>query len=222
MRKIKNLVKTLTTYPFWKNIFDCVIALLALIVLLPFFMVIAIIIRIDSPGNPFFRQERVGKNGRLFTVYKFRSMYIDNDTSKHTALARKFIQENMTLGQDENGQDMYEALQKGRVTRVGSLLRRTNVDELPQLINVLKGDMSLVGPRPDIPVAVEVYKTHHRERLKVKQGMTGLWQITPARRKITFDEIVLLDVEYIRRQSFLLDLKIIFLTIFQNLKPGGG
>jgi lipopolysaccharide/colanic/teichoic acid biosynthesis glycosyltransferase len=161
----------------------------------------------------------VGKDGVRFIVYKFRSMYVDNDDSNYKALARRYVEENITLAKEENGQDPYELLQKGRVTRVGSLLRRTNLDELPQLINVLKGDMALVGPRPDIPLAVEVYKDHHKQRLSVKQGLTGLWQISSGRRGISFDDIVRLDVDYIKRQSFFLDVKIIFLTIFQTLRP---
>jgi lipopolysaccharide/colanic/teichoic acid biosynthesis glycosyltransferase len=219
MQRVKKITRALTTYLFWKNIIDRALALLVLVILSPFLVIIAIIIRIDSPGNPLFRQERVGKEGIRFTVYKFRSMYIDNDDSRYKALARRYVEENITLAKEENGQDLYELLQKGRVTRAGSLLRRTNLDELPQLINVLKGDMALVGPRPDIPLAVEVYKDHHKQRLSVKQGLTGLWQISSGRRDISFDDIVRLDVDYIKRQSFFLDVKIIFLTIFQTLWP---
>jgi len=219
MQIVKKYMGTLTTYLFWKNIFDRAFALLALVILSPFLIIIAISIRIDTAGNPLFRQERVGKDGRRFILYKFRSMYINNDDSQYKALARKYVQENITLTREENGQDLYELLQKGRVTRVGSLLRRTNLDELPQLINVLKGDMAIVGPRPDIPLAVEVYKEHHKQRLNIKQGLTGLWQISPGRRNISFDDIVRLDVEYIKRQSLFLDIKIIFLTIYGMLRP---
>lgn len=219
MRIVKEYTRSLTTYVWWKGIFDYVFALLALVILCPLLAVIAIVVRIDSPGNPLFCQERVGKDGRRFVLYKFRSMYINNDDSKYKALARKFVQDNISLAPEENRQDIYELLQKGRVTRVGSLLRRTSLDELPQLINVLKGDMALVGPRPDIPFAVEVYKDHHKKRLGVKQGLTGPWQVSPGRRRLSFDDIVRLDVDYIKRQSLLLDAKILLLTIREMLKP---
>ena len=214
------IINCITTYTWWKNIFERVFALLLLLILSPILVFIAILIRLESPGNPLFCQERVGKNGRKFTLYKFRSMYKDHDDSKYQAYMQQYVQENSSSLMDENGQDKYELINDPRITRVGSLIRRSSLDELPQLINILKGDMSFVGPRPDIPFAVRFYKGHHRKRFQAKPGVTGLWQVFPDRRRITFEDMVQLDIDYINRQSLFLDIKIIFLTAFEILSFG--
>ncbi len=208
-------------YIWFKSIFDRLLAFMALLILSPLLVMIAIAVSIESPGGPFYGQERVGKDGRKFILIKFRSMYLGNDDSRYKKLAREFVEGNKTLDFAVDGKDIFEFIHEGRVTRVGSLLRRSSLDELPQLINVLKGDMSLIGPRPDIPVAVEAYKEHHKLRLSVKQGLTGLWQVSPGRKRISFDDIVKLDSAYIKRQSPLLDAKIVFQTIREMLKPRG-
>jgi lipopolysaccharide/colanic/teichoic acid biosynthesis glycosyltransferase len=148
-------------------------------------------------------------------------MYRNNDDSKYKAFLQSYVLENASSPLDENGQDIYELFRDPRVTRFGSLLRKTNIDELPQLINVLKGDMALIGPRPDIPFMVEMYKEYHLNRLRVKPGITGLWQVS-GRGYLSFDDMVHLDLEYINRQSLLLDAKIVLLTIRQALMCNGG
>ena len=219
-RKDNNRNRCLITYSWWKNMFDRLGALLALLILSPLLVAIAIIIRLDSKGNPIFSQERVGKNEQRYTLYKFRTMYKDHDDSKYQEYMQQYVQENSSSLMDENGEDKYELINDPRITRIGSLIRRSSLDELPQLINILKGDMSFVGPRPDIPFAVGFYKDHHRKRFQVKPGVTGLWQVFPDRRRITFEDMVQLDIDYIDRQSLFLDVKIVFLTAFEILSFG--
>lgn len=213
-------IRYLSTYKCWKSIFDRVMALLATVTLSPLLALIAIGIRLDSPGYPLFRQERVGKDGRMFVLYKFRSMYVDNDDSKYKAYLMKYVHENMIVPLDENGQDIYELINDPRVTRVGRLLRKTNLDELPQLFNVLKGEMSFIGPRPDIPFTVEMYSQRDRKRLSIKPGITGLWQVC-GRKSLSFKDMIRLDHYYIRKQSLLLDAKILFSTVGTILKLEG-
>lgn len=210
----------LSTYQWWKGIFDRVLAFSAIAILSPLLAFIAIGIRLDSPGNPIFHQERVGKHGRSFTIYKFRTMYIKHDDSKYLAFLQKYAQDDINSALDENGQDIYELRNDPRVTRFGRLLRKTNLDELPQLFNVLKGEMSFVGPRPDIPFLVAMYSDHHKKSFCVKPGITGLWQIC-GRKSVPFREKMRLDVEYMKKQSPLLDVKILLLTI-RTLLNGQG
>ena len=208
--------RELSTYTWWKNIFDRFLALLAIVILSPLLALIAILVRVDSPGSPIFRQERVGKDGRRFTIYKFRTMYEDNDDSKYKAFLQKYVFEDISSRLDENGQDIYALVHDPRVTRFGSLLRKASLDELLQLVNVLKGEMAFVGPRPDIPFTVAMYQPHHRDRLRVRPGITGLWQVS-GRRSLSFEETVRLDLDYINRQSLLLDAKILLLTVREIL-----
>jgi len=207
-----------SAYELIKDIFNRFLAVLLLAILSPFIAIIMVIIRIDSPGNPIFSQEQIGKDERKFMLYKFRSMYVNNDNSKHMAYIRKYINENSSSWLDENGKDTYELVNDPRITRFGALLRRSGLDELLQLINVSKGDMAFIGPRPDVPFAVEMYKAHHRNRLLVKPGITGLWQVS-GRRSLSFEDMVQLDIDYMNRQSPVLDTKILLLTAREILFP---
>lgn len=183
-----------------KTAFDRVSALLAVILLLPIFAVIAALIRLDGPGPVVFRQTRVGKDGREFTLLKFRTMVVDAEQRK--ADLRRL--------NDSDGL-LFKIRKDPRVTRVGSWLRRYSLDELPQLINVMKGDMSLVGPRPALPDEMLSYGEYVRRRLAVKPGITGLWQVS-GRSDLAWDEAVRLDIRYVENWSFFLDLQILWKT----------
>lgn len=211
-QRIKGGVSHLVRYRWWKGIFDRLLALSLIVLSSPLLALIAIGIRLDSPGGALFRQERLGKEGRKFTLYKFRSMHTNHNDSKYKAFLRKYVLENVSSQLDENGQDIYELVDDPRVTRFGALLRKSNLDELPQLFNVLKGEMSLVGPRPDIPFTVEMYKDYHWKRFNVTPGITGLWQVS-GRKRLSFEDMVRLDVDYIERQSAILDAKILLMTM---------
>ena len=195
-------------------------ALITIVVLSPLMAVIAMVIRLDSTGSPIYRRDQIGEKGRTFKMYKFRTMYINNDDGEYKSYIVKYILENApyTVGQD--GKAVYKVVNDPRVTRFGAWLRKTNLDELPQLFNVLKGEMSFVGPRPDIPFAVSMYKDWHQKRLGVKPGITGLWQVC-RRKSLSFEGMVRLDIDYIKRQSFLLDAKILFLTLVTILRRDG-
>ncbi|PYS44428.1 MAG: hypothetical protein DMF71_03570 [Acidobacteria bacterium] len=195
-----------------KRSFDLFLALLALIVLSPLWLVIAVLIKLDSRGPIFYRQERVGMDGRVFLFFKFRTMRADTDDAAHREFQRKYItgQPESNLGDEDR--PAYKLRADERVTRVGRLLRKTSLDELPQLFNVLCGDMSIVGPRPPIPYEVESYQLWHRKRLDMKPGITGLWQVS-GRNRLSFEEMVRMDLYYIENWSLLLDLKIILRTL---------
>jgi lipopolysaccharide/colanic/teichoic acid biosynthesis glycosyltransferase len=216
----KTRVYCLATYKWWKGKFDCVLALIVIMVLSPILVFIAIGVRLDSPGSAIFRREQVGENGRKFTAYKFRTMHINNDDREYKAYLVKYILEDAPYKIDPNGQAVYKVVGDPRVTRFGALLRKTNLDELPQLFNVLKGEMSFIGPRPDVPFAVAMYKEWHRKRLSAKPGITGLWQVC-RRKSLPFEGMVRLDIDYIKRQSLLLDAKILLLTVVTILKGDG-
>lgn len=192
---------------------DIIGSVFALTAFSPLFLLITVAIKTSSKGSVFFCQERVGQYGRPFTFLKFRSMHIDNDDGIHKEWFRRFVSGQEELHPtDGNGNGSYKLPHDPRVTRVGRLLRRTSLDELPQLINVLKGEMSLVGPRPPIPYEVKAYQTWHRGRvLEAKPGMTGLWQVN-GRSRVTFDEMVRLDLRYARNWTLWLDLKILAQT----------
>jgi exopolysaccharide biosynthesis polyprenyl glycosylphosphotransferase len=196
-----------------KRSFDIIIAALSIILLLPMWLLIALLIKLDSKGAVFYTQERVGMDGRLFLLYKFRTMTAGADPELHREYQRAFIagRAEANLGNDQK--PTYKLLADPRITRIGKLLRRTSLDEVPQLLNVLLGDMSLVGPRPPIPYEVEAYELWHRKRLDMKPGLTGLWQVS-GRNRLPFEEMVRLDLFYIDNWSLLLDLKIILRTGF--------
>ena len=179
----------------------------------PLFFAIAIAVKWSSKGPVLFRQERVGQFGRIFTFLKFRSMYADNDHSVHREYVTKLISEDgVAQLKSGSGQGVFKLTNDKRVTPIGKFLRRTSLDELPQLINVLQGDMSLVGPRPPIPYELAAYQVWHRRRvLEVKPGITGLWQVT-GRSRVKFDEMVRLDLRYATSWSPWLDLMIMIRT----------
>lgn len=209
------------TARFVKRASDLLIAGAALLVLSPIMILIAIIIRLESRGAIFFRQERVGMDGRIFLCYKFRSMFADADESIHREAYKKNIEgdEGANAG-DENAPVFGKVKDDPRVTKVGKMIRRTSLDELPQLLNVFKGDMSVVGPRPPIPYEVERYELWHRKRLEMKPGITGLWQVS-GRNRLKFEEMVRIDIYYIENWSLFLDLKIILLTLPAVLRGDG-
>ena len=196
-------------YARLKRIFDIVVALLALILFSPIMLLAALLIRLTSPGPIIFRQVRVGKGGRYFWCYKFRSMCVDAEQKKQ-----------QLLHLNEAKGPVFKMKRDPRVTPVGAILRKLSIDELPQLINVLKGDMSIVGPRPPIPSEVEQYNEQARQRLAVLPGLTCLWQVS-GRSNISFDRWVELDLAYIENMSFLTDLKILLQTIPAVLTGSG-
>jgi lipopolysaccharide/colanic/teichoic acid biosynthesis glycosyltransferase len=196
-----------------KRVMDVMSSALIFAICAPAFLIIALAIKLSSKGPVFFRQRRVGQYGKPFTFFKFRSMNVDNDCSVHREYVTQLIagraQRNPTNG---DGAGVYKLTNDDRVTWVGAFLRRTSLDELPQLLNVLRGEMSLVGPRPPIPYELAAYQTWHRRRvLEVKPGITGLWQVN-GRCRIKFDEMVRLDLKYAETWSPWLDLKILLRT----------
>jgi exopolysaccharide biosynthesis polyprenyl glycosylphosphotransferase len=196
-----------------KRTMDVVGSALALAVLSPFFLVIAIAVKLSSKGPVLFRQQRIGQLGKPFEFLKFRSMYTSNDPEIHKKYVQSFIAGSKESGGEANGQKpVFKLTNDPRVTSVGRFLRRTSLDELPQFWNVLKGEMSLVGPRPPVAYEIDAYYVWHRRRvLEAKPGITGLWQVH-GRSKTTFDEMVRLDLQYSRRWSPLLDVKILLQT----------
>ncbi|MBN1202253.1 MAG: sugar transferase [Anaerolineae bacterium] len=211
---------------------DIIASVLLLLFLAPLLSVIALLIKLDSPGPVIFAQDRVGlkrTNGRrgkwelcTFTCYKFRTMQHNADSSLHRAFIQAFINDDDEGMAALNGEDTQtrKLVRDPRVTRVGRLLRNSSLDELPQLLNVLRGDMSLVGPRPPIPYEVDMYRNWHLRRLETIPGLTGVWQIS-ARSEADFDQMVNLDIWYIEHQSLWLDLKILFKTPIVVLRGKG-
>jgi lipopolysaccharide/colanic/teichoic acid biosynthesis glycosyltransferase len=204
-----------------KRFLDVILAGLVLILLLPLILLIAILIKLDSSGPIFFTQERVGAKRqwlgrqaiwivRNFTMYKFRSMVQNADSSVHEAYIRDFVEGRVSPSSENGG--TFKLTNDPRVTRVGRFLRKFSLDELPQLLNVLKGDMSLVGPRPVPPYEAACYGNSHQKRLAALPGITGFWQVK-GRCQVPFEEMIRMDIEYIQNTSLSLDLKILFLTI---------
>ncbi len=206
-------------YDLYKRILDIVGSALAIALLSPLLLAAAILVRLDSRGPVFFKQTRLGVGGRPFTLIKFRTMHHNGDESVHREYMAQLVQGKAPARLNENGEVVY-LLDDPRVTRVGKLLRKTSIDELPNLFNVLKGDMSLVGPRPPIPYEVELYDQRAMKRLGVKPGVTGLAQVR-GRGSLTFEEIVELDLEYIESRSFVVDLRILAATIPAVLRKRG-
>lgn len=197
-------------YRFIKRVFDFVASLLGLIILSPLFLLIAIAIKVEDPkGAVFYSQTRLGRGEVPFKMYKFRSMVSNADE-----LLEKLLKDNEIDGA------MFKMQDDPRVTKIGRFIRKYSIDELPQLLNVLQGSMSLVGPRPLLPREVEEYSDYDKQRLAVKPGCTGLWQAT-VRNSVGFDEMVKLDLTYISKRSVAFDVYILFKTVVIMFKPNG-
>ena len=195
-----------------KRFMDIAGSAAALVFLSPVFLLVALLVRLSSQGPVFFRQERLGQFGKPFTFLKFRSMYVNNDRKIHQEFMRRVIKGHHDGKEEDGGKAVYKMTNDPRITRIGRLLRRTSLDELPQFINVLLGDMSLVGPRPPIAYECKEYDIWHRRRvLEIKPGITGLWQVR-GRSRIRFDDMVRLDLQYVRDWSLWLDIKILLQT----------
>ena len=205
-------------YTIAKRLLDLTVTLLVLPFVFSVMLVCAVAIACDSSGPILFVQNRVGKGGRRFKLYKFRTMCHDCDTDDHRAFMKAFV--NGQVSEPDADQEVYKPFRKGQLTRVGRIMRKASLDELPQLLNVIKGDMSLVGPRPNVIWEVEEYRGWHKERLEVLPGITGLAQIK-GRSLNTFDQIVRYDIEYIGRRSLKLDLKILWWTLISVLAGRG-
>jgi lipopolysaccharide/colanic/teichoic acid biosynthesis glycosyltransferase len=181
---------------------DIFFSLIALLILWPVMLIVALVVFLDDPhGSPIFAQVRCGRDGKLFKMYKFRSMYVDAEDRLKDL-----------LGDNEMDGPAFKIKDDPRITRVGRVIRKVSLDELPQLFNILKGDMSIVGPRPALPREVELYTELQKQRMYVTPGLTCYWQIQPKRNDITFDEWMELDLKYIQERSFWVDWKIIFKT----------
>jgi lipopolysaccharide/colanic/teichoic acid biosynthesis glycosyltransferase len=204
-----------------KRAIDIVGGSLLALLCLPFCVLIALVVKATSKGPVLFRQQRIGQHGKQFTFLKFRSMYVDNDHSVHKEFVTQMITRELDRDKSDRNQGVYKLTSDKRITRVGKFLRRTSLDELPQFINVLRGDMSLVGPRPPIPYELAAYQTWHRRRLlEVKPGITGLWQVT-GRSTVDFDEMVRLDLRYATSWTPWLDLRILIRTPAAVIKGSG-
>jgi lipopolysaccharide/colanic/teichoic acid biosynthesis glycosyltransferase len=202
---------------------DVLGSLLLLALLSPVFLVIAAAIKLNSRGPILFRQQRIGEHGTPFVFLKFRSMYTNNDSSQHKEYVRQLIAGQAAKQPTSGpGEGVFKLTNDPRITQVGNFLRRTSLDELPQFLNVLRGEMSLVGPRPPVPYEVEAYATWHRRRLlEAKPGITGLWQVQ-GRSRVGFDDMVRLDLRYARSCSPWLDLKILLQTPKAVIAGNGG
>ena len=220
--RIVDLPATRQSYRVMKRAMDLGIAISSLIIAGPLMLVIAILVRATSRGPAIFKQRRVGLSGDLFMCYKFRTMVQDADIRVHKDYVKAYAtgQVARTHTAMERGEAPYKLANDNRVTPFGGFLRRRSLDELPQLLNVLKGDMSMVGPRPDVPYSVELYKDWHRIRLQIKPGITGLWQVK-GRSRVPFEEMMQLDVEYVLNQSIWNDTKILALTVPAVLRTRG-
>ena len=208
---------------------DILVSGLALVLLAPVLLIIAIAIRLDSPGAVIFVQKRVRGDQspavphperNVFAFLKFRSMQINNDHGIHRSYVTEYINGHTQVNNGSRAKPLYKMRNDPRVTRVGRVLRRSSLDELPQLVNVLKGEMTLVGPRPALPYEVEQYSPDHKRRLIPRGGLTGLWQVS-GRTTLSFQQMVQLDIEYAQRRSLWLDIKILLRTIPAILSRDG-
>ena len=224
------------SYQVIKRVMDLALCLLVSPLVIPLMAICALAIRLTSPGPVFFVQDRVGKGGRRFRIYKLRTMQSDIDASSHRDFMKAFVRG--TIGgesshssafikafvrrpsQAGSNAEIYKPFRAMQVTPIGRILRKTSLDELPQLINVIKGEMSIVGPRPNVPWEVEEYRGWHHERLEVLPGITGLAQVR-GRSSLNFDSIVNYDIEYIEKQSLGMDLKILWWTLMVALVGRG-
>jgi len=217
MTEASSLIVPIAPTPFRyrvaKRSLDLTASAIGLLLVSPIVALVALAVKLESRGPVLFRQERLGLGGRPFTLYKFRSMFSSAEQSRHRDHVRELIRGDATaVGPAE--EVWLPIAADPRVTRLGAFLRRSHLDELPQLINIVRGEMSLVGPRPPIPYEVEVYEPWHLRRLSVVPGLTGLWQAT-AWGRVSFDEGVALDLAYVDQRSFEFDLRIIGRTLWQ-------
>jgi len=201
-----------------KPVLDYFVAIILLILASPMFLIFAIGIKLYSPGPVFYYQKRIGKDGKPFRMIKFRSMRVNADTTPHKEYVQSLIRQN-TRPRDL-GKDTLKLEADPRITGLGKILRSFGLDELPQLINVLKGEMSIVGPRPSLDYELEVYEDWHKNRLGVLPGITGVWQVT-AHNAVSFNEMVQIDLDYIQKANLWLDLKVMLLTPIEMLKKKG-
>jgi lipopolysaccharide/colanic/teichoic acid biosynthesis glycosyltransferase len=212
---------------------DIVVSTLSFVLLAPLMLLISILIRVDSKGSPIFAQERFGGrrvkiNGQYmweifsFTIYKFRTMSAEAPHDLHRNFVKAFIRNDEAKMQaiNNNAGTEYKIKEDPRVTRIGRFLRKTSLDEVPQLINVIRGEMSLVGPRPALRYEVEEYSDWHKQRFAAKHGMTGYWQVL-GRSEVSFEKMTEMDIEYAARQNLLLDLRILLMTPLRVLKGKG-
>lgn len=206
--KISN--KSFLVYNFFKRSFDIISASIGILFLLPLFIVLAILVKLDSKGPIFFSHKRIGKNGKIIGIYKFRSMVSNSEEifKNFTEEQKKEFEKNFKLDDDP------------RITKIGGFLRKTSLDELPQLLNIIKGDMSVVGPRPIVRAEVEKYGVCADKLFSVKPGLTGFWQ-TNGRSDTTYEERVQMDMYYIDNRSFLLDIRIILKTVISVIRKEG-
>ena len=205
-----------------KRAIDIAGSIVGLTLFSPLMATTAIAIKMTSPGPAIFKQVRLGKNGMRFPFYKFRSMHVNTDDHVHREYVSNLIKGNMeSIHQGDPGEPLFKMKNDRRITPLGKIIRKLSIDELPQFWNVLRGEMSLVGPRPPIPYEVEEYEPWHLRRiLEVKSGMTGLWQVE-ARSKTSFDDMVRLDLQYVRNWSLWLDIKILLKTVRAVIRPKG-
>ena len=217
-------------YQSFKRIVEVLLCVITLPVTAPLMGLCAVLVRLDSPGPALFIQERIGKYGRPFKIYKFRTMQHNLDDSHHRVFMKAFIQsdpisptstthavasndlDKSATRDEEAPQPIFKPFHASEITRIGWFLRKTSLDELPQILNVLAGNMSIIGPRPNVPWEVEAYQSWHYERLDVLPGITGLAQVK-GRSSISFDDIVKYDVEYIHNESLWMDLKVLWWTV---------
>ncbi|HYK87011.1 MAG TPA: sugar transferase [Ktedonobacteraceae bacterium] len=203
-----------------KRVLDILFTLLIFIPLCLVMAIIAVCIRLDSKGSIFYRQKRVGLNGVEFDMLKFRSMYANSNDALHRQSIEKYMN-GQKIQDDGDAAMSYKQANDPRITRVGRFIRKTSLDELPQFLNVLRGEMSLVGPRPPVPYEVERYSQRDWLRLAGKPGLTGTWQVY-GRSKVTFQDMVTMDIDYLQCQSLSEDLKLIFLTVPVMIQGRGG
>jgi len=201
-----------------KYALDALVTLPATALLLPLFAVIALAIKMNSKGPVFYRANAIGKNGQAFTMFKFRSMRVDGGSDIHKDYVTRLIKGEIRP-ETEGGKPL-KVTEDPRITKVGHLLRKTSIDELPQILNVLKGEMSLVGPRPCLPYEFEIYKDWHKKRLSIRPGITGLWQVA-GRSEVAFEDMVLLDLYYAYNRSISMDMNILYETVFAVLAKKG-
>ena len=216
----QSIIRFNPSYLRAKRLLDVLFTLLILLPLCLLMLIVSVLICLDSKGPAFFRQKRVGLNGREFDIFKFRSMHVNCDDAVHREATKQYMN-GAALNGDVETNNVYKLVDDPRITRVGRFIRKLSIDELPQFINVLRGEMTLVGPRPPIPYEVEEYGLRDQLRLHGKPGLTGTWQVY-GRSRVSFQEMVEMDIAYLQQQSIWQDLKLIALTVPVMLQGRGG